>query len=124
MRAKTELFKINGVPMLAPDAEVAVSYEDLDSADSGRDESGFMHRIVVRYKVGSWKFEYAHLTEAEKQYMESLFPDEDSFQFQHPSRRNSDQPEVTTCYRSKYGLSWRNARTGLWSGYSFSIIEC
>ena len=124
MRAKTELFKINGVPMLVPDAEVAVSYEDLDAADSGRDESGFMHRIVVRYKVGSWKFEYAHLTEEEKQYMENLFPNADSFQFQHPSRHNSKQSEVTTCYRSKYGISWRNARTGLWSGYSFSVIEC
>lgn len=124
MRAKTELFKINGVPMLVPDAEVEVNYEDLDAADSGRDESGFMHRIVVRYKVGSWKFVYAHLTEEEKQYMENLFPDTDSFKFQHPSRYNSSQTEVTTCYRSKYGISWRNARTGLWRDYSFSVIEC
>lgn len=124
MRAKTERFQINGVPMLAPDAEVAVSYEDLDAADSGRDESGFMHRIVVRYKVGSWKFEYAHLTEEEKQYMESLFPDAGSFQFTHPSRQNAAVAEQTLCYRSKYGISWKNARTGLWSGYSFSIIEC
>ena len=124
MRAKTELFKINGVPMLAPDAEVAVNYEDLDAADAGRDESGFMHRIVVRYKVGSWKFEYAHLTEEEKQYMEALFPNEGTFLFTHPSRLDSTVAEQTRCYRSKYSLSWRNARTGLWSGYGFSIIEC
>ena len=26
--------------------------------------------------------------------------------------------------RSKYGISWRDVRTGLWSGYSFSIVEC
>lgn len=124
MRAKTELFTINGVPMLVPDGEVVVSYSDLDASDSGRDESGFMHRIVVRHKVGSWKFTYSHLTEEEKQYMESLFPDTASFRFQHPSRQNANVSEQTLCYRSKYDITWKNARTGLWSGYSFSIIEC
>ena len=123
MRAKTDLFKINGQPMLAPDEEVAVNYEDLDSSDSGRDESGFMHRTVVRFKVGSWKFEYSHLTEEEKKYMENLFPDAASFQFTHPSRKNASVQETTKCYRSKYGISWRNARTGLWRGLQFHVIE-
>ena len=67
MRATTQLFQINGKPILAPDAEVVVSYSDLDASDAGRDESGFMHRIVVRHKVGSWKFSYSHLTEEEKE---------------------------------------------------------
>ena len=124
MRAKTNLFQINGAAMLAPDAQVEVSYQDLDASDAGRDESGFMHRMVVRHKVGSWKFTYAHLTEEEKQYMENLFSDASTFSFQHPSRQNSAVAEVSTCYRSKYGLNWKNARTGLWSSYSFSIIEC
>ena len=124
MRAKTELFKINDVPMLVPDTDVAMSFSDLDASDSGRDEAGFMHRIVMRYKVGSWKFTYSHLTEEEKQYMESLFPDSDNFRFLHPSNRNSGVMEETICYRSKYDISWKNAKTGLWSGYGFSIIEC
>ena len=89
MRAKTNLFKINGVAMLAPDEEVAVNYEDLDSSDSGRDESGVMHRSVVRFKVGSWKFEYSHLTEEERKYMESLFPNAATFQFTHPTRADA-----------------------------------
>ena len=89
MRATTELFTINGEPMLVPDAEVSMSYEDLDSADSGRDESGVMHRIVTRYKVASWGFQYSGLNEEEK-----------------------------------YGITWQNAMTGLWSGYNFNIIEC
>ena len=54
----TTLFTINGKPMLLPDTEVAVSYEDLDASDSGRDESGVMHRMVVRYKVGVWNFTF------------------------------------------------------------------
>ena len=124
MRAKTELFLINGQPMLVPDAEVGVSYEDLDSSDSGRDESGIMHRIPVRYKVSSWNFTYSHLTEEEKQYMESLFPDAADFTFTHPDRVDSSVAVSCQAYRSKYGISWRNAKTGLWSNYSFNIIEC
>ena len=124
MRAYSEDFFIDGKAMLVPDEDVSHSYEDLDDASSGRDESGIMHRIVARYKVGAWEFSYSHMTEAEKQYMESLFPDAPSFTFTHPSRKNAAVAEDTTCYRSKYSISWRNARTGLWSGYGFRIIEC
>ena len=124
MRAKTPLFQINGVPLLIPDSQVGASYEDLDSADSGRDESGVMHRIPVRYKVASWVFSYDHLTEEEKQYMESLFPDSPDFTFTHPSRKDAAVSENSRAYRSKYAISWKNARTGLWSNYGFTIIEC
>ncbi len=124
MRKKTDLFTINGQPLLAPDAEVSMSYEDLDSADSGRDQQGFMHRILVRSKVPTWGFSYSHLTEEEKQYMEALFGDAATFQFGHPDRVDAGVMTTTLCYRSKYGISWRNARTGLWSGYSFNIIAC
>ena len=124
MRSKTDLFQINGKPMLAPDEDFSVSYEDLDSSDSGRDESGVMHRSVVRFKVCSWKFSYSHLTEEEKRYMENLFGDTATFQFTHPSRFDASKPETHRCYRSKYGISWKNAVTGLWSGYSFNIIQC
>lgn len=124
MRNKTDLFQVNGKPMLTPDAEVSVSYEDLDAAEAGRDEQGFMHRILVRSKVPSWEFSYSYLTEAEKAYMESLFGDSATFTFTHPGRMDATTPEQTLCYRSKYTISWKNARTGLWSGYGFRIIAC
>ncbi len=124
MRATTDKFKINGNPMLVPDEEVGMSYEDLDSSDSGRDESGVMHRVPIRYKVGSWSFAYEHLTEAERQYIESLFPDAPEFTFEHPDRLDASKQVTCKAYRSKYGISWKNAVTGLWSGYSFNIIEC
>ena len=123
MRSKTDKFLINGEPMPAPDGEVTVSYEDLDGSDAGRDQNGVLHRSVVRYKVASWGFRYENLTEEERQYLEGLFPDEPTFQFTHPSRADSAVSEVTECYRSKYGISWRNARTGLWRGLQFNIIE-
>lgn len=122
-KTKTDLFKINGKPMFAPDASVGFSYEDLDSSDSGRDELGIMHRIVVRYKVGTWSFSFSAITEEEKLYMESLFPDAPSFEFTHPDRVTGE-PVTTTCYRSKYSISWYNAREGLWKNYAFNIIEC
>ena len=123
MREKTELFKINGLSLLVPDAGVSMGYEDLDASSSGRDEAGFMHRTVVRYKVPYWDFSYSALTEEERRYMESLFPDAPTFTFTHPGRLDG-AAEETECYRSKYSISWQNARTGLWNGYGFRIIAC
>lgn len=120
----TDLFKINGQPMPAPDAGVGFSYEDLDSDDSGRDESGYMHRFVIRYKVGTWSFSYATITEQEKNYLESLFPDAPTFSFTYPDRKNAGKPVTCQAYRSKYGISWYNAKDGLWKNYEFNIIEC
>ena len=124
MRETTNLFQINGIPMLVPDMPVGMSYEDVDGSDAGRDESGYMHRVMVRCKVGVWSFTYSHLTEAEKRYMESLFGEEPTFTFTHPDRTDSPLLVQTQCYRSKYSLSWRNARTGLWTSYGFNIIAC
>ena len=110
--------------MLAPDEKVGVSYEDLDDGTSGRDERGFMHRQVLRYKVPVWSFSYAHLTEEERQYMESLFPKAPTFTFTFPSEEDAAVPQEMQCYRSKYGISWKSAKNGLWMGYSFQIIGC
>ena len=47
----TQLFLLDGKPIVAPDEDVEMSFEDLDAAQSGRDESGFMHRIRARCKM-------------------------------------------------------------------------
>lgn len=124
MRSYTNLFLINGKQMFAPDEDVGVSYSDLDADDSGRDESGYMHRIVVRYKVGTWSFEYASITEAEKRYLEELFGETPDFDFSHPDRLNAEEQVTCKAYRSKYSIDWHNARTGQWRNYKFNIIEC
>ena len=123
MRSFTYLFQINGKPMLTPDS-VTDTYTDLDGQDSGRDESGYMHRIVLRSKVLAQAFTYTNLTEEEKQYMERLFPDSATFQYTHPDRVQKDKEVITQAYRSNYGIVWKNARTGLWKNYKFNIIEC
>ena len=83
-----------------------------------------MHRYPVRYKVAKWSFSYSHLTEEERQYMESLFPDAPNFTFHHPSKVDARKLITSNCYRSKFSISWFNADKGLWSGYGFHIIEC
>ena len=122
-RPTYDLFKIDGVPMLAPDEEPSFSYEDIDSADTGRDETGHMHRSVVLFKVGKWGFQYSTLTHEDYIYMENLFNGKASFQFTRPSRTNPETPETTECYRSKYSLAYKNAKTGKWKNYKFNVIE-
>ncbi len=124
MRGKDYNFTVNGQPLLSPDEGVDFSYEDLDAQDSGRDESGYMMRSVLRYKVGKWGFVYSNLTEEERQYLESIFPNAPDFVFGHPSRQDASSQEYTVCYRSKYGISWKNSRTKLWQNLKFNIIEC
>ena len=41
-----------------------------------------------------------------------------------PSEEDAAVPQEMQCYRSKYGISWKNAKNGLWMGYSFQIIGC
>ena len=120
----TELYQIDGQPMVAPDADVKMSFEDLDSAQSGRDQSGFMHRIVVRKKVGVWEFSYSHLSREEYNYMMSILPTGGSFQFTHPGRQDSAVQEQTTAYLSKYGITWHSAKTDSYRNLTFSVIEC
>ena len=101
MRAVTEDFAVNGKPMLAPDMGVQVSYEDIDGASAGRDQSGYMHRRMVRCKVPSWTFTYNHITEEERAYTEALFGSDAVFTFTHPSRLDARQRELL---RLRFGM--------------------
>lgn len=124
MRKTTNLFLIDGQPMLAPDENVEISMEDIDAADSGRDESGVMHRFVVRQGVGKWTFSYAHLTGEEYAYMESLFAGKGTFRFAYTDGSDGGQSKAVTAYRSKHGILWQSAATGQFRNYQFSIISC
>ena len=120
----TELFTVNGKPIPVPDGEVTFSFEDLDRYDAGRDQSGVMHRQPVRHMVGTWSFRYSFLTEAERKYLESLFPETGTFAFGHPDRLDTARTALCQAYRSQYALSWFRADQGIWKNYSFRIIEC
>ena len=47
MRELTDLFLIDGQPMLAPDGNMELSAEDIEAGDSCRDESGFLAQSLL-----------------------------------------------------------------------------
>ena len=121
---KSNDFTIDGFPMLGTAEEQELSFSDLDSSDSGRDEAGYMHREVVREKVATWPIVYSCLTDDEYKYTIGLFAGKATFQFTHPKAGSSTETETTTCYCSKYGIAWHNAKTKQWKNLKFNIIEC
>lgn len=124
MRPLAKCYQIDGQAMLAPDDEASFSFSDLDSSDSGRDESGVMHRVVVRFGVGTWGFSYSYLTDDELTYMEGLFAGKAEFSFTHPAYGNSKAVETCTAYRSQNSAAWKSKASGLWKNYKFNIIQC
>lgn len=123
MRAYYYDFQIDGKPILMPDQDVAIEYSDIDSEETGRDEAGFMHRIVLRSGVRKWpNIPYSHLTREEYIYMESLFKDKPTFTVTYMDHDGTEAECVA--YRSNHGITIRNAVTGAYRNYKFSIIEC
>ena len=120
----TELYKIDGAAMVAPDANVNMSFSDLDAAQSGRDQSGYMHRSPVRKKVGVWEFTYSYLTQQEYAYLLSLLPEGGTFRFTRPSQTDWKTPQTSKCYLSNYSIGFISADTGDYRDLKFSIIEC
>ena len=123
MRAKTDLFLIDGQPILAPDENLQITEKDLEAADSARDESGFLHRFVVRQGVGKWQFVYADLTGEEYAYMESLFAGKDSFQLSYLDCAAAEQ-KLVTAYREEHTVLWKSAAASRFCNYKFSISAC
>lgn len=124
MRKTTNLFLIDGQPMLAPDENLTLSMEDVIASDSGRDESGFLHRFVVRLGVGKWRFSYGYLTEEEYAYMESLFAGKETFRFTFPDCLHGGEAKEMTAYRNEHGILWQSAATGQFRNYQFTILSC
>lgn len=116
-----EDYKVAGKALLAPDQGVELTQTDVDASDAGRDESGFMHRHVVRRRVKSWNFVYSFLSKEELAYLESLFDGLDSFQFTYPGENG---PATCTAYCSNNSVTVQNLRLGVYRNFKFSVIEC
>ena len=122
MRQYDDDFLIDGKPILLPDEGIGINLEDLDSEESGRDESGVMHRIIIREKVRKYSLPYGLLTKEEYMYLTSLFAGKPTFEVQ---KREPDGTTVRfSAYCSKMGITLQNKRTGLYKGLTLNIIEC
>lgn len=115
-------FLIDGKPMLAPDAGVELSGQDLDSEDAGRDESGCLHRDVLREKVHTWGLQYAFLTAEEYKYVLSLFAGKPTFTVTYQDWDGSTAQ--TTAYCSAISAALKNCVTGIYQNLKLNIIEC
>lgn len=115
-------YLVDGVPLLIPDGDVEISMSDLDSEDSGRDESGFMYRFVAREKVRTWSFSYFALDTEDFRYLQNLFAGKPSFTFQY--RGEDGHAASCTAYCSKSSIVLHNRKTGLYKNMKFNIIEC
>ena len=117
-----EDFKVNGKPILAPDADISIEWNDLEASSAGRDESGVMHRKVMRHRVPKWSFSYAFLTKEELVYMRSLLAGLATFTFSYVDEAG----ESKTCkaYCSNDSVTWYDAVRGLYRNYKVNIIAC
>lgn len=121
IRSYDAVYKIDGTPLLTPDEDVEVSLSDLDASDSGRDESGIMHRIVVREKVKTFGFAYAVLDSVDYVYLLNLFAGKQTFTLSYPE---NGTVKTCTAYCSKVSGALHNQKTGLYKNLKFNIIEC
>lgn len=119
----TDLFTIDGKPVLVPDGDLAFSAEDMESSDSGHDENGNYHRYVLRHNVPSWDFSYSRLSREEYAYMEGLFGKKDTFTFGFVAAHTGIKQEITA-YRSKHSVLWHCAADGQFRDYCFRITAC
>lgn len=115
-------FLIDGQPILLPDAGIQINLEDLDSSESGRDESGVMHRVVLREKVRKYSIPYSTLTLEEYRYMLSLVSGKAAFRV--TKREPDGQVAEFDAYCSKVGIKLLNKRIGLYKSLTLNIIEC
>ena len=123
MNETTYLYTINGKPMLTPDAGVQTEFSDVLSKESGLDEAGYMHRIVQRYKVGCWHFNYSALTQEAYSYMLSLLDPGDNLVFTYPDPNDPTKTKTTIAYIENYGICWYSAKSGLYRNLKFDVIE-
>lgn len=121
IRAYSTQYDIDGSPLLEPDEEPSISKSDLDAADSGRDESGIMHRIVVREKVTTFGFSYAVLDREDYAYMEKLIEGKHEFTFGYVD--SDGESHKITAYCSKTSIVLKS-RSGLYKNFKFNIIQC
>jgi hypothetical protein len=121
MREFFPYFKIDNKAILAPDQDLAVSKQDLDAEGSGRDELGYMHRIVLRERVCKWDIKYAKLSEYEFEYMNDILEGKKDFEIKI---RKGSKEIITKGYCSGVNYLLHNAVSGIYKNVSYSIVEC
>lgn len=121
-RQLTNDLRIDNVPMLEPDAGIGIKISDIESGSTGRDESGFTHRILIRSDVKTWDFSYAMLTSEEYVYITNLLRGKATFSFTF--KKENGEEETVKAYCKQRSTAFWSRRRGLYKNMKFSIIQC
>lgn len=113
---------IDGSPLLSPDADVEISFTDMESEGCGFDEAKFYHRFVWRFDRRSWKFKYSFLTREEFLYLRSLYKQKTTFMFSFLNEQNEEETVHAYCVAGN--VVYQSKRSGLYKNFSLEIIEC
>ncbi len=115
-------FLIDGKPILAPDAGVRVTREDVESEASGMDERGVHHRFVLRKRVKRWTLHYGLLTGQEVRYLRGLLDGKVTVTVQYQELDGSYVNCKAWCSADSAALV--NKQQDLWKDMTLTIAEC
>lgn len=111
---------IDSFPMLVPDIDIEITYEETDVGKF--DEAGHYHRMVERFDRRKWRFKYAILTKEEFVYLRSLFKEKQDFLFSFLNESN--EVEIVRAYCKLVSATYRSKRSGLYKNLTLEIVEC
>lgn len=114
-------FLIDGMPALIADSGILVTEKDVQSDDSGYDESLVYHRRLARTGVLSFSETFRFVTREEYQYMKSLLQGKDSFVLEFLDE--DGQIRKIDAYCDKLTVSVFNVKTGLYKSMKFVITQ-
>ena len=120
MRAFDFDYQVDGKPLLVPDAAVELRFSDLISGDSGADEAGFYHRMVLRRGLRQWDFSYKVLTGQELRYLLELVGGDFQFSF----RGLDGQPERCRCHCDSLDTELYDREQDIYKNLHFAVKEC
>ena len=112
------LLKVDGVELKSP-TSYDLKMADIDSANSGRSESGFMTREVVRRKITTINVEFSNISTAEHQsIMTAVNKDFVQVEFYNGTQTLQN----ITMYTSEIDLKLISASSDMWS-VSFQLTQ-
>lgn len=111
---------VDGLPILAPD-EVITEHYDLEHDDSGKDDGGYYHPIVLRTDMLRIELPYSVLTAEEYTYMESLVKGKPTVTMNWVDESGTAQSCEARCKRS--AVSWVNRSTGIHKNYKLTFTK-
>ena len=127
MLRKTTLLQIDGNPLPEPTEAAEIKFTDVESEDSGKDETGVYHREILRFGVLSCTSTYSHLSNEECAYLFRLLENKSTFRFTCPissDSRNVEQTVTRTCYCTDHGAALQRLKAGVWRDAKLQIQEC